>query len=106
MARSLGSYGKGVVSGVSLVNHSDSGSFVVVCKLSQDGFRPEGFWELVGYLDWCLLSPFDLSEILLVGSILFVPQALPDPPAIRLAHASGYCRVWPGQAGGFSQWFP
>ena len=52
-------YGKGVVSGLSLVNHSDSGSFVVVCKLSQDGFRPEGFWELVGYLDWCLLSPFD-----------------------------------------------
>ena len=36
----------GLVSGLPLANHSDSGSFLVVCALlSQDGFQREGFWE-------------------------------------------------------------
>ena len=36
----------GLVSGLSLANHSDSGSFLVASpSLSQDGFQGEGFWE-------------------------------------------------------------
>ena len=37
----------GLVSGLSLANHSDSGSFLVArASLSQDGFQREGFWEV------------------------------------------------------------
>ena len=41
----------GLVSGLSLANHSDSESF------SQEGCQREGFWEVVGQV----VSPFDLS---------------------------------------------
>ena len=48
----------GLVSGVSLANHSDSESFLGVHALfSQDGCQREGFWEVAGYVG----SPFDLS---------------------------------------------
>ena len=48
----------GLVSGLSLTNRSDSGSFLAVhALLSQDGFQREGFWEVVGHV----ASPFDLS---------------------------------------------
>ena len=47
----------GLVSGLSLANHSDSGSFLVVhVLLSQDGSQ-QGLWEVVGHV----VSPFDLS---------------------------------------------
>ena len=37
----------GLVSVLSLTNHSDPRSFLVVCALlSQDGFQWEGFWEV------------------------------------------------------------
>ena len=37
----------GLVSGLSLASHSDSGSFLVAhTSLSQDGFQQEGFWEV------------------------------------------------------------
>ena len=37
----------GLVSGLSLANHSDSRSFLVAHPLfSQDGFQGEGFWEV------------------------------------------------------------
>ena len=37
----------GLVSRLSLANHSDSGSFLVTrASLSQDGFQREGFWEI------------------------------------------------------------
>ena len=50
--------GMGLVSGLSLANHSDSESFLVVHALfSQDGRQREGFWEAVGQV----VSPFDLS---------------------------------------------
>ena len=56
MARSLGFYVMGLVSGLFLV-HSDSESFLVVHALfSQDGCQ-QGFWEVVGHV----MSPFDLS---------------------------------------------
>ena len=48
----------GLVSGLALASHSDSGSFLVVHALfSQDGCQREGFWEVVGHV----VSPFDLS---------------------------------------------
>ena len=71
MARSLGFYGDGLVSGLSLANHSDSESFLVVHALfSQDGCQREGFWELVGHM----VSPFDFSLTLPVGGGLLVPM--------------------------------
>ena len=48
----------GLISGLSLANHSDSESFLVVHTLiSQDGCQREGFWEVVRHV----MSPFDLS---------------------------------------------
>ena len=48
----------GLISGLSLSNHSDSESFLVVHALfSQDGCQREGFWEVVGHG----VSPLDLS---------------------------------------------
>ena len=48
----------GLVSVLSLANHSDSGSFLVAHTwLSQDGGQQERFWEVVGHV----ASPFDLS---------------------------------------------
>ena len=53
----LGFMVMGLVSGLSLTNHSDSESFRVVHALfSQDGCQT-GFWEVVGQV----VSPFDLS---------------------------------------------
>ena len=70
----------GLVSGLSLANHSDSESFLVVHTLfSQDGCQREGFWEVVGPV----VSPFDLSRTLLVGGGLLVPCSLPGPPVIK-----------------------
>ena len=41
----------GLVSGLSLPNHSDSESFLVVHALfSQDRCQQEGFWEVVGHV--------------------------------------------------------
>ena len=47
-----------LISRMSLADHSDSGSFLVVhALLSQDGCQPGGFWEVVGHV----ASPYDLS---------------------------------------------
>ena len=48
----------GLVSRLSLANHSDSGSFLVVhVSLSQDGFQQGGFWEVVGHV----VSPCEMN---------------------------------------------
>ena len=48
----------GFVSGLSLANHSESESFLVVQALfSQDGCQREGFGEVVGHM----VSPLDFS---------------------------------------------
>ena len=48
----------GLISGLSLADHSDSEYFLVVhALLSQDGCQREGFWEVVGHV----VSPFDIS---------------------------------------------
>ena len=70
----------GLVSGLSLANHSDSESFLVAhTSLNQDGCQREGFWEVVGYV----VSPFDLSQTLSVGGGLLVPCSLPGPPVVK-----------------------
>ena len=86
----------GLVSGLSLANHSDSESFLVVHALfSQDGCQREGFWEVVGQV----VSPFDLSQTLLVGGGLLVPCSLPEPPVIK--QLMQMVTMVPGQGGWF-----
>ena len=70
----LGFMVMGLVSGLSLANHSDSEPFLVVhALLSQDGCQREGFWEVVRHV----VSPFDLSWTLLVGGFILVLRSLP-----------------------------
>ena len=80
MLAALGFLVMGFVSGLSLANHSDSGSFLVVhAFLSQNGHQRGGFWEVEGYV----ASPFDLSQTLLVGGGLLVPRSLPGLPIVK-----------------------
>ena len=87
----------GLVSRLSLANHSDSESFLVVHALfSRDECQREGFWEVVRHV----VSPFDLSRTLLVGGGLLVPCSLPGPPVMkRLMHM---VTAVPGQGGWFA----
>ena len=51
-------YGDGISFRLSLANHSDSESFLVVHALfSQDGCPREGFWEVVGQVVFPLTFP-------------------------------------------------
>ena len=94
MACSLGFYGDGISFRLPLANHSDSESFLVVHSLfSQDGCQREGFWEVVGHV----VSPFDLSQTLLVGGGLLVLCSLPGPPVIKQLVVT----MVPGQGGRF-----
>ena len=86
----------GLVSGLSLANHSDSESFLVVHALfSQDGSQREGFWEEVGHA----VSPFDLSRTLPVGGGLLVPYSLSGSPIIK--QLMQMVTMVPGQGGQF-----
>ena len=86
----------GLVSRSSLANHPDSESFLVVCTLfSQDGCQREGFWEVVRLV----VSPFDLSQTLLVGGGLLVPCSLAGPPVIK--QLMQRVTMVPGQGGWF-----
>ena len=86
----------GLVSQLSLANHSDSESFLVVHALfSQDGCQREGFWEVVGQV----VSPFDLSRTLLVGGGVLVPCSLPGPPVVK--QLMQMVTVVPGRGGWF-----
>ena len=87
MACSLGFYGDGLRFRLSLANHSDSESFLMVrALLIQDGFQQEGFWEVVGHL----ASPLDLSRTLTVGVFLTRTSCH------KITHAKGYYGAWPG----------
>ena len=89
-------YGDGLASWLSLVNHSDSESFLVVQALfSQDGCQREGFWEVVRQV----MSPFDVSRTLLVGESLLVPCSLPGPPVVK--QLMQMVTMVPGQGGRF-----
>ena len=84
----------GLVSGLSLVNHSDSKSFLVVQALfSQDGCQREGFWEVVGHA----VSPFDFFQVLPVGGGLLVPCSLPGPSVVK--QLMQMVAMVPGQGG-------
>ena len=83
----------GLVSGLSLANHSDSESFLVVHALFSQGGCQRGFWEVVGHL----VSPFDLSQTLLVGGGLLVLCSLPGPPVVKQLMQT----MVPGQGWGF-----
>ena len=73
----------GLVSRLSLGNHSDSRSFLEVhISLSQDS-RKKDSGRLVGHVGWSFLSPFDLSQILLNGGSLVVPCSLPGLSVVR-----------------------
>ena len=96
MACSLSFMVMGLVSRLSLANHSDSESFLLVHTLfSQDGCQRERFWEVVGQV----LSPFDLSRTLLVGGGLLVPCSLPGPPVLK--QLMQMVTMVPGQGGQF-----
>ena len=83
----------GLVSGLSLANHSDSESFLVVhALLSQDGCQ-RGFWEVVGHM----VSPFYLSQILVGGGLSVLPS-LPGSP-VKTTHQM--VTMVPGQRGRF-----
>ena len=70
----------GLVSQLSLANHSDSVSFLVVHTLfSQMDFSEEDSGRLVGQV----ASPFDPSQILLVGGIFLVPCSLLVTPVLK-----------------------
>ena len=85
-----------LVSGLSLATHSDSESFLVVHALfSQDGCQKEGFWEVVGQV----VSPFDLSQTLLVDGGLLVPCSLPGPSVVK--YITQMVTMVPGQGGRF-----
>ena len=86
----------GLVSGLSLADHSDSESFVVVHPLfSQDGCQREGFWEVVGHV----VSPFDLAQTLPVGGGLLVPCSLAGPSVVK--QLMQMVTMVPGQGGQF-----
>ena len=69
----------GLVFGLSLANHSDSRSFLVVHSLfSQNGCQWEGFWEVAGHV----VSTFDLFWTLPVGGGLLV-LCLSGPPVTK-----------------------
>ena len=62
----------GLVSQLSLANHSDSESFLVEHALfSEDGCQREGFWEVVGHR--CLLLTFPELFHLMVAYEFSVP---------------------------------
>ena len=70
----------GLVSGLSLANHSDLRYFLVVhTLLGQDGFQRGRFWEVVEHAAYT----FDLSQILPIGGGLLLPCSLLGPPVIK-----------------------
>ena len=86
----------GLVSGWSLANHSNSGSFLMAhASLSQDGCWREGFWEVGRHP----VSPLDLSRTLLVGGGLLVPYFLSGSPVIK--QRMQMVTMVPGQGGQF-----
>ena len=80
----------GLVSGLSVANHSDSESFLVVHALFNQPRQREGFWEVVGHVG----SPFDLSGCWWLISSVFLSRT----SCHKTTHTHG-CVV-PGQGGG------
>ena len=74
-----------LVSGLSLANHSDSGSFLVAPRhnsAKMDSSEMDS-GKLVGHMDWHPLFLFNHSWFPLVVSSLLVLCFLPKPPVVR-----------------------
>ena len=83
----------GLVSGLSLANHSDSESFLVVHTLfSQDGCQQEGFLEVVKSVSF-LPFPNSSGWWWLVSSVFFTRTSF-----CKTIYADGYYGAWPGWA--------
>ena len=83
----------GLVSRLCLVNHSDSGTFLLVYSLhSQEEFQWGGFWEAIGYM--ASFWPFPNSS----GWWWLVSSMFPAGISIcKVTHADGYYYgVWTG----------
>ena len=85
----------GLVSRLSLANHSDSRVLPGDACLVQPRWMQGGFWEVVGHV----VSPFDLSQTLAVGGDLIVLCSLPGPPVIK--QFMQMVTMVPGQGGWF-----
>ena len=98
-----GFMGMGLVSGLSLANHSDSGSFLVVRATSQPRWIPVRriFWEVgrtCGLVSPLSFWPFPYSSgwWWLVSSVFLTRISCP-----KITHANCYCLCL-ARAGGFS----
>ena len=89
----------GLVSGLSLTNHSDSGSFLWSkhCSAKMDSSEKDS-GRLVGHV----ASPFDLSQILPVGGGLLVLFSLLGSSVVKSCKWLLSCLT---RVGGFSQCF-
>ena len=85
----------GLVSGLSLGNHSDSVLTGGGRLIQPRWMQREGFWEVVIQV----VSPFDLSQTLLIGGGLLVPCSLPGPPVVKQLRQM--VTIVPGQGGRF-----
>ena len=92
----------GLVSGFSLANHSDSGSFLVLFTLlSRDECHREGFWEVVGHMvSLCFCFFFTIRELfwLMVAYQFHVPYFLTRNSCLKITHTDGCYGAWPGLA--------
>ena len=82
----------GLVSGLSLANCSDSGSFLVTyASLNQDGFQRGGFWEVERHTA-ISFEPFLNSSgwWWLVSSVFLTRTS-----CHKIIHTNGYCGAWP-----------
>ena len=100
VAHSLGFMVIGLVSVLSLVNHSDSQSLLMAwASLARDAFQP----GVGGDMDWHRLFPFDLSWILVSGGLLVL--FFTRTSFHKISHTSG-CWWCLAKVSGFSQCFP
>ena len=79
----------GLVSGLSLANHSDSESFLVAhTLLSQDSCQ-QGFWEVVGYVVSFLSFPDSSGWWWLISSVFLTRTSCG-----KVTHANGFYGAW------------
>ena len=92
VARSLGFYGDGIVSGLSLANHSDSGSFLAPWSAKTNASEKDsGRRSDTGVSFWLFLDSFGWWW--LISSLFFTKTSCHET-----IHANSYCGAWPGWA--------
>ena len=87
----------GLVYRLSLGGHSNSGSLLVVLVLLTWPRWIPAERILGGHMDFCLLSPFDLSSgcwwfVININSLMFLTRTSYH----NVTHANGYCGACPG----------